>query len=380
VVARLVAMDRCQWAEDLSQVAPKAGESFRQGMMLRLKAGLAQIHYESGVSILFQGPGRLELIEPNAVCLHSGVIVSRVSPEAVGFTVDTPHSKVIDHGTEFAVGVDEDHKTDISVLEGKVELKNRKGHEKTGSRILTAGQALRVDSKGKIELFRTIDPSRLAKNLTESNEVKQHNARVSIYRLRSASELKLKGKLVRAFNVGSNKGIQVGDIFFEPDDPFVLDSPTKRNEWGNLPWLGDAPEEKALCQVLHTIRHNTAREDRDFKDANRYRPVSARLLVTPGRYRVQLLVSENHHVQSSKYETIDRSINLDIEGVPCLRDLRVLAAQGIAGHPIPPNQVLLIDVELDVADDDLHISLFSEKTDEKIDNNVILNGLIIERL
>ena len=379
VVARLVATDQCRWASSRPGVEP--GDELRQGTVLDLESGLAQIHYESGVSILFQGPGRLELAEPNAVCLHSGVVVSRVSPAAVGFTVDTPHSKVIDHGTEFAVGVDENRKTEVSVLEGKVELKERKGRRDAESRILTAGQALRVDSKGKIELFRTIDPKRLAKNITESEEVKRHHARVSIYRLRSASELKLKGTLVRAINVGGDEGIRVGDFFFEPDDPNVLDSPKKLSDgWGNLPWLGDAPEEKALCRVLHTIRHNLARKDRDFKNANLHRPVTARIPVTPGRYRVQLLISENHHVQSTKYETTDRSMNLDVEGVPCLRDLHVLAAQGIAGYPIPPNQVLLIDVELNVADGDLDIRLFSEKTDKKIDNNVILNGLIVERL
>jgi FecR-like protein len=379
VVARLVAMDQCQWTSSDASELPEVGQVFCQGTMLKLESGLAQIHYESGVSLLFQGPGRLELAEPNLVCLHSGVVISRVSPEAIGFTVNTPGSKVIDHGTEFAVGVDKNSKTDVSVLEGKVELQKRQSDRASESKMLTAGQALRVDAKGKIELFRTIDPKRLAKNMTESDEVKRHNARVSIYRLRSASELKLKGMLVRAINVGSDEGIQVGDIYFEPDDPFVLDSSIKSgNGWGNRPWLGNAPEDKAICKVLHSIRYNWA-EKKDHVDIpNRERPVSARLLVMPGRYRIRLLISENYHVHHQKFT--DRSINLDIEGVPCLRDLRTLASQGIAGHPVSPNQALLVDVELDVTDGDLIISLFSDKVPDNIDPNVILNGLIIERL
>lgn len=379
VVARLVAMDQCRWTSSDIINSPQVGETFRQGTILQLETGLAQIHYESGVSILFQGPGRLELAEWNAVCLYSGVVISRVSPEAIGFTVNTPGSKVIDHGTEFAVGVDRNSKTDISVLEGKVEFQNHQNVQSPESQMLTAGQALRVDSQGKIELFRTIDPKQLAKNITESDEVKRHNARVSIYRLRSASELKIKGTLVRAINVGGDEGIQVGDIYFEPDDPFVFDSPIKlETGWGNRPWLGNSPDDEALCKVLHSIRHNIAEKNWNVDIPDRSRPVSARLVVTPGRYRVQLLISENFHVQNQKFT--DRSINLDIEGVPCLRDLRTLASQGIAGHPVPPNQALLVDIELDVTDGDLLISLFSNEVPENIDPNVILNGLIVERL
>ena len=378
VVAHLIAMDQCQWKSPGAPNIPKEGDHFHQGMTLELESGLAQIHYESGVNILFQGPGRLELTDPNQVCLHSGVVVSRVSPEAIGFTVNTPSSKVIDHGTEFVVGVDKNSKTDVSVLEGKVELQKLQPTQTSKSKILTAGQALRVNAKGKIELFRTIDPKRLAQNITESEEVKRHNARVSIYRLRSASELKLKGNLIRAINVGGDEGIQVGKIYFEPDDPFVLDSYMKsKTGWGNRPWLGNAPDDQALCQILHSIRHNLAEENSEsLSDHNR--PVSARLLVTPGRYRIQLLISENFHIQQQPFT--DRSINLDIEGVPCLRDLRTLASQGIAGHPVPPNQVLLIDVELDVTDGDLYINLFSDEVSEHIDSNVILNALIIEQL
>ena len=379
MVARLVAMDQCQWKSSDASDLPKVGQVFCQGTILELESGLAQIHYESGVNLLFQGPGRLELAEPNLVCLHSGVVISRVSPEAVGFTVNTPGSKVIDHGTEFAVGVDKNSKTDVSVLEGKVELRKRQSDQASESKMLTAGQALRVDAKGKIELFRTIDPKRLAKNMTESEEVKRHNARVSIYRLRSASELKPKGVLVRAINVGSDEGIQVGDIYFEPDDPFVLDSPMKLGTgWGNRPWLGNAPEDLALCKVLHSIRHNLAEKNCPIDIPSRDRPVSARLLVSPGRYLIRLLISENYHVHKQKFT--DRSINLNIEGVPCLRDLRTLASQGIAGHPVPPNQALLVDIELDVTDGDLLVSLFSDVVPENIDPNVILNGLIIERL
>jgi hypothetical protein len=68
----------------------------------------------------------------------------RAPEEAVGFTVRTPASDVVDMGTEFAVEVDRGGATELHVLDGAVEY--RKPAEPPGSgKLLRGGQAVRFD-------------------------------------------------------------------------------------------------------------------------------------------------------------------------------------------------------------------------------------------
>ena len=149
------------------------------------------------------------------------------------------------------------------------------------------------------------------------------------------------------------------------------------DSWGTRPWFGDAPEDLALGQLLYSIRYNaanTASRDGKLELAD---AILATLPVTPGRYRVSLLLCENYHAREPFR---DRSINIDMEGHPCARDLRILAVQGIAGYPVPPTQAIVLTCEVDVEDDALDVLLFSQAVEKGVDANVILNGLVVERM
>jgi len=127
VVARLTRTVGATWSQQFTQ---PYDASLSAGQKLFLKQGLAEIAFESGVTVVLEGPAELMLgnaeggmrkvesptsdIPPspfpiphsnNACALSLGKLVARVPPQARGFTVQTPTMTVVDLGTEFGVAV-----------------------------------------------------------------------------------------------------------------------------------------------------------------------------------------------------------------------------------------------------------------------------------
>lgn len=111
---------------------------------LDLATGIAQLEFLSGASVVIEGPAQLDLVSNKLVVCQRGKLRAYVPAQAKGFMVDTPQHRTVDLGTEFAIEVDADDRTEIHVLEGIVEVFTLNG-EKTVSvpRRLTAGDALR---------------------------------------------------------------------------------------------------------------------------------------------------------------------------------------------------------------------------------------------
>jgi len=89
---------------------------------LRLVAGSAQLRFASGAFVTLSGPAEIEVLDGNSLFLRSGRIIPYVPKSARGFTVVSPTGEVIDLGTEFAVSVDADGRTDVHVIAGDVQL------------------------------------------------------------------------------------------------------------------------------------------------------------------------------------------------------------------------------------------------------------------
>lgn len=92
----------------------------RSGQKLTLEHGQVELTYASGAQLLLTGPSEF-LVQPTGGKLRRGELVARVPQAGHGFTIETPHGKVIDLGTEFGVVVDDFGVSQVSVFEGKVE-------------------------------------------------------------------------------------------------------------------------------------------------------------------------------------------------------------------------------------------------------------------
>ena len=107
-----------EWADGL---AIQPGAAVAAGP-LRLVAGSAQLRFASGAFVTLSGPAEIEVLDGNSLFLRSGRIIPYVPKSARGFTVVSPTGEVIDLGTEFAVSVDADGRTDVHVIAGDVQL------------------------------------------------------------------------------------------------------------------------------------------------------------------------------------------------------------------------------------------------------------------
>lgn len=115
-VAWLVNAQDCQW-DDAGQ---RPGRDMGAGKELHLARGLAEIEFDGGARVILQGPAGLRLETGRSARLLKGTLTARVPPGAEGFTVLTPHNKVVDLGTEFGLSVDDAGAATVRVFTGRV--------------------------------------------------------------------------------------------------------------------------------------------------------------------------------------------------------------------------------------------------------------------
>ncbi len=113
------------------------------GSRLELKAGLVQVEFFSGATVVIEGPADLELVASDQVICHRGRVRANVPPAAQGFTVRTPRGRVVDLGTEFGLSVGADGDSEVHVFDGKVRLE----HADAPKELMTGG-AVRLFKHG----------------------------------------------------------------------------------------------------------------------------------------------------------------------------------------------------------------------------------------
>lgn len=120
IVAVVLNQSRSTDRESDHSLAP--GSELSQGQVIALQADSAlELEYVSGARVILQGPGQFELHSPGRVGMQHGQISAFVPPLAKGFTVSTPQTDFIDHGTEFAVTLDQEGRGEVIVLDGLIE-------------------------------------------------------------------------------------------------------------------------------------------------------------------------------------------------------------------------------------------------------------------
>lgn len=128
-----------EWAE--ANATLSVGESVPAGSF-SLRSGLAQIEFFSGAAVIVEGPAELDLESAWRVVCRSGRLRAFVPEPAQGFTIVTPDYEAVDLGTEFALSVGSDGRSEVHVVDGEVRLDSADGRE---LRHLGAGAAVRAD-------------------------------------------------------------------------------------------------------------------------------------------------------------------------------------------------------------------------------------------
>jgi hypothetical protein len=109
---------------------------------LVLESGVVEITFDSGAKVILEGPAEFDIETSMRGFLHSGKMTAEVPEPAIGFTINTPTSNVLDLGTRFGLAVDDDGKTDVHVLEGAVEAVAGESGDPV---VLAQDQAVRFD-------------------------------------------------------------------------------------------------------------------------------------------------------------------------------------------------------------------------------------------
>lgn len=113
-----------------SDVPARVGDRLKQGRVLEISSGLAELEFPAGVSVLLDGPARFVITGPKSARLDHGRLVARVTEaKGRGFVVDGPSGRVVDLGTEFGVSVERSGEMEVHVLEGTVTAESRQKKE-----------------------------------------------------------------------------------------------------------------------------------------------------------------------------------------------------------------------------------------------------------
>ena len=112
----------CRW--DAGTLPTEDGAKLGAGR-LRLAEGVAQLVFANGAEVTLEAPADLELVSAQRCVLHSGRLVAKVPPPAIGFVVDTPTAVLKDLGTEFGVNVRDGQGADVQVFNGIVDVQHR---------------------------------------------------------------------------------------------------------------------------------------------------------------------------------------------------------------------------------------------------------------
>jgi hypothetical protein len=115
-----------------------------------LQKGITKIEFDSGVTVVIEAPAEFTPLSANKMLLRKGKAFAHVPADAIGFTIDTPVSSIIDLGTEFGVYVDEQNSSQVYVAQGKVNLIAGLSGQTRQSEIVQQTQARQVGPAGRM--------------------------------------------------------------------------------------------------------------------------------------------------------------------------------------------------------------------------------------
>ncbi len=90
--------------------------------VVRLFGGTIELTFDDGAVVTLQGPVEFQPRTAGLLDLRRGQLSASVPKPAIGFTVITPTSEVVDLGTEFDVSVKDTGASDVMIRKGEVEV------------------------------------------------------------------------------------------------------------------------------------------------------------------------------------------------------------------------------------------------------------------
>lgn len=114
-----------------------------QSESMQLRRGIAELLFDTGVKVVVEAPAEFMILSDHQIKLFYGQAFASVPSEAIGFSVQTLNSKIIDLGTEFGIRAEVDGSSQVHVIKGKVHLTAGSKSEQFSCEIL-GGQAKRV--------------------------------------------------------------------------------------------------------------------------------------------------------------------------------------------------------------------------------------------
>ena len=116
---------------------------------LEVESGLAQLEFIRGSTVILEGPVSFEIKGSNEGSLQRGKLRANVPAVAKGFSVDLPHGRLVDLGTEFGLHVHDGGSTEIFVYKGRVRYDGLPNTDEAFSHEISSGEALFVDPYGQ---------------------------------------------------------------------------------------------------------------------------------------------------------------------------------------------------------------------------------------
>jgi hypothetical protein len=134
---------------------PRIGDTLKEGEIVDIKKGRAQLSMGFGADVLLEGPCRVRIEEQDRVTLEQGQLAVRAAKWAVGFTVDTEDLVVTDLGTWFSMRTGGEGPSEIHVLEGAVlATQLNEATSNDPGRRLKADQAVQMSTDGAFQLIK----------------------------------------------------------------------------------------------------------------------------------------------------------------------------------------------------------------------------------
>lgn len=124
-----------------------------------LQSGVAELRFDSGVTLLIEAPAQVELLSRERAKLNVGRVVTKVPEQAVGFTLVSAAATFVDLGTEFGVEVTASGDALVTVLEGEVALVRDKAINSGRSQTLHIGATRIVSADGRKVAKHSFDES-----------------------------------------------------------------------------------------------------------------------------------------------------------------------------------------------------------------------------
>ena len=194
---------------------PPDSNDLRPGTMT-LHQGFAEIVFKKGARVLLQAPCRVRLRSPNKMDLDEGTLTAKVPPEAVGFSVKTPMTTVVDFGTEFGVTANTAQGSEVHVFDGQVGVgqSSRRGELEH----LAQGQAAEIHDPQSVQVGRTSNRSKLFfREMPDDDQLGIPGKRLNL------ADVVGGGNGYGTGNLGGDRGTAVGTInqfTGMPDDPY----------------------------------------------------------------------------------------------------------------------------------------------------------------